>query len=888
MTLVDRRHRSYRVRRHGVGSGADAGGVVPRLAGHRRRLPRVDAGGRGVRQPGGGLLGRGPGRRGARGDCAGARPRAAARTLVVVEHDPDARRPGLRAGGGRGRGVCPRRRDRAPGPVRVRHPRPVALLRRRRTPWPQRVGRGGRPVASRRCGRRTVRRRAGGAARRVVVPPGESAAFLAPFPVVARWNGPSWPTCCAGSGSAPSATWPRCPSPTVAGPLRARRRCAPTGWPGPRRAAARGPHAAARPHGEHRARPAGRAGRRRRLRGQGAGRRAARGAGRPRPGLHRVSPSRPRPSTASHLARLWRHDGALHRGRCSPSGCAGSSTAGSTAPAATVRRPASRCCAWCPTRSCPTTAASSASGAATAAGRPTRAGSRAGPRAGHARPRGRGHRCLSPVAAARPSRCASSRGATRARRRPSTAARAPVARARCRHPRRPSSIARAGRRGGRRRRRARSASPAAACVTATRRACRSTVGRGPTSRPGPGRGRSTSGGGTAGAPPPGPLPGRHRRRPRPPARRSRAAVVRRSHATTERMGFNNPDMPWARARAPAVRRAAATAADGDGGDSPAWSRKRQPYEPPPIAAPARRRRALRRAALPLELQLPRRRVPSRGAGRGGGPARPRGAGPHRPRRLLRRGPLRRGGPRRRAAHGLRRRAEPRARPARRTASPTPRATTCSCWPATRRATPAWPAPSARRSCAGGEKGKPDLRRSPSWPTLHGGHWLVLTGCRKGTVPAALVERRPGRGRRASWPTWSTLLRARQRRRRAVGPRRPARLGPQRRAGRAGAARRRRRRRHQQRPLRHARAPPAGHRAGRGAGPAQPRRDRRLAAGRRPTAHLRSGAEQARRFARYPGVVERAAELGRACAFDLALVAPNLPPSRCPPGHTEMT
>src|SRR5690606_28004588 len=37
------------------------------------------------------------------------------------------------------------------------------------------------------------------------------------------------------------------------------------------------------------------------------------------------------------------------------------------------------------------------------------------------------------------------------------------------------------------------------------------------------------------------------------------------------------------------------------------------------------------------------------------------------------------------------------------------------------------------------------------------------------------------------------------------------------------------------------------------------------------AHLRSGAEQARRFARYPGVVERAAELGLDCAFDLSLV-----------------
>ena len=53
------------------------------------------------------------------------------------------------------------------------------------------------------------------------------------------------------------------------------------------------------------------------------------------------------------------------------------------------------------------------------------------------------------------------------------------------------------------------------------------------------------------------------------------------------------------------------------------------------------------------------------------------------------------------------------------------------------------------------------------------------------------------------------------------------------------------------------------------------------------AHLRSGAEQARRFARYPGVVEAAAELGRECAFDLRLVAPALPPYPCPDGLDEM-
>ncbi len=54
-----------------------------------------------------------------------------------------------------------------------------------------------------------------------------------------------------------------------------------------------------------------------------------------------------------------------------------------------------------------------------------------------------------------------------------------------------------------------------------------------------------------------------------------------------------------------------------------------------------------------------------------------------------------------------------------------------------------------------------------------------------------------------------------------------------------------------------------------------------------SAHIRSGDEQARRFARYPGVVERAAELGLACAFDLSLMAPNLPPFPCPDGLSEM-
>ena len=52
-------------------------------------------------------------------------------------------------------------------------------------------------------------------------------------------------------------------------------------------------------------------------------------------------------------------------------------------------------------------------------------------------------------------------------------------------------------------------------------------------------------------------------------------------------------------------------------------------------------------------------------------------------------------------------------------------------------------------------------------------------------------------------------------------------------------------------------------------------------------HLRSGAEQATRFARYPGVVSEAAALGIECAFDLKLIAPNLPPFPCPDGLDEI-
>ena len=49
----------------------------------------------------------------------------------------------------------------------------------------------------------------------------------------------------------------------------------------------------------------------------------------------------------------------------------------------------------------------------------------------------------------------------------------------------------------------------------------------------------------------------------------------------------------------------------------------------------------------------------------------------------------------------------------------------------------------------------------------------------------------------------------------------------------------------------------------------------------PTAHLRSGEEMAARFARFPGVLERTVELARQCALDFAAVTPNLPNREIP-------
>ncbi|HEY9499936.1 MAG TPA: error-prone DNA polymerase, partial [Terrimesophilobacter sp.] len=54
------------------------------------------------------------------------------------------------------------------------------------------------------------------------------------------------------------------------------------------------------------------------------------------------------------------------------------------------------------------------------------------------------------------------------------------------------------------------------------------------------------------------------------------------------------------------------------------------------------------------------------------------------------------------------------------------------------------------------------------------------------------------------------------------------------------------------------------------------------------AHLRSGAEQAQRFSRYPGAIERTVELADELSFRLRSVRPGLPKQEVPPGHTPMS
>jgi len=185
--------------------------------------------------------------------------------------------------------------------------------------------------------------------------------------------------------------------------------------------------------------------------------------------------------------------------------------------------------------------------------------------------------------------------------------------------------------------------------------------------------------------------------------------------------------------------------------------------------------------------------------------------------------------------------------------------------------------------AGGEKGRPVVTLE-ELAARHGGHWTVLTGCRKGAVPAALLAAGPSVARRrldqlvAAFGRSSVVLELwdhgdplDQARNDAL-----AQLAVE-----AGCEAVATNNVHY--------ATPSGHRLAATLAAVRARRPLAELEGWLPpaaTACLRSGAEQARRFARWPGVVERAAELAAACAFDLRLVAPRLPDFPVPEGSDE--
>ncbi|CAN5135620.1 error-prone DNA polymerase [soil metagenome] len=191
--------------------------------------------------------------------------------------------------------------------------------------------------------------------------------------------------------------------------------------------------------------------------------------------------------------------------------------------------------------------------------------------------------------------------------------------------------------------------------------------------------------------------------------------------------------------------------------------------------------------------------------------------------------------------------------------------------------------------AGGEKGRPctDLAALGTVAgTGGGGHWTVLTGCRKGAVPATLVSEGPAAAAReldalvAAFGRTSVMVEIWDHGDPLDSARNDALVEI---AARAGVEVVATNNVHYEAPVRR--------RLATALAAVRSRRSLDEVDGWLPAAAaacLRSGAEQARRLARYPGAVTRAAELGLACAFDLALVAPRLPDFPVPPGHDEMS
>ncbi|ORW99200.1 error-prone DNA polymerase [Mycolicibacillus trivialis] len=185
--------------------------------------------------------------------------------------------------------------------------------------------------------------------------------------------------------------------------------------------------------------------------------------------------------------------------------------------------------------------------------------------------------------------------------------------------------------------------------------------------------------------------------------------------------------------------------------------------------------------------------------------------------------------------------------------------------------------------AGGQKGEPRFDLD-ALTEAAGGHWHILTGCRKGQVRRALADGGP----EAAGPALADLVDrfgadrvsvelthhgqpCDDERNRALAALAPHFGVPV--VATTGA---------------HFAAPERG-RLAMAMGAIRARRSLDAAAGWLAPlggAHLRSGAEMARLFSWCPQAVTGAADLGEQCAFPLRLIAPQLPPFDVPPGHTE--
>jgi error-prone DNA polymerase len=184
---------------------------------------------------------------------------------------------------------------------------------------------------------------------------------------------------------------------------------------------------------------------------------------------------------------------------------------------------------------------------------------------------------------------------------------------------------------------------------------------------------------------------------------------------------------------------------------------------------------------------------------------------------------------------------------------------------------------------GGEKGVP-VYDEPALAGAHDGHWVILTGCRKGAVPAALAAYGPAAAATELARLTETFGRESVRVELSVSSHPAADERNDALAALAAAA-----------GVDTIATSNVHH-----ATPADARLAQALAAIRARSSlddmdgwlaaagdgYLRSGAEAALRLDRYPGAAARTAELAAQCAFDFHVIAPKLPDFPVPPDHDE--